>query len=612
MPDIIQLLPDSVANQIAAGEVIQRPASAVKELLENAVDAGATLIKLIVKDAGKSLIQVIDNGVGMTETDARRSFERHATSKITKAEDLFNIRTKGFRGEALASIAAIAQVELKSRKPENEIGTCIEIEGSEIKDQSPCSCSSGTSFSVKNLFYNVPARRNFLKSDQVEFRHVMEEFERIALPHPEIAFSLYHNNQLIFQLEKSSFKQRIIALFGSNYNERLVPVEQETNIINLAGYIGKPEHARKTRGEQFFFINKRFIKSAYLSHAIQTAYEQLLSKESFPSYFILMEVDPKTIDINIHPTKTEIKFEDERSIYSILRSSIKLSLGKYNLTPTLDFEQEMSFANIPLKSDKSFIPEPTIKINPDYNPFRTDNTDSTSRKAPSVLNISNKANWEKMYESIQAEATLQEQQKPLLPTQTKAFPVEEDKQVFQLHAKYLLSPIKSGLMLIDQQGAHERILYEYYLNSIENHKATSQQELFPKTIELNTRDFELVKELKEEIQSIGFDLSEFGKNTYVINGIPADVNNTDGVQLLESLLETYKQNLTDVKISKRENIARSLAKNAAIKTGKILTQNEMQDIIDRLFACSMPYTSASGKSIVTTLPFADLEKLFKK
>jgi len=614
MPDIIQLLPDSVANQIAAGEVIQRPASAVKELLENAVDAGASDIKLIVKDAGKTLIQVIDNGSGMSETDARMSFERHATSKITKADDLFNIRSKGFRGEALASIAAIAQVELKTRKAENEVGTTIEIEGSEVKSQNPCSCSVGTTFSIKNLFYNVPARRNFLKSDQVEFRHILEEFERVAIPHPDIAFSLHHNNQPVFQLEKGSLKQRIIGLFGPNYNERLVPIEQETNILNLAGYIGKPEHARKTRGEQYFFINQRFIKSAYLNHAIQVAYEQLLSKDSFPSYFIMMDVDPKTIDINIHPTKTEIKFEDERSIYAILRSSVKLSLGKYNLTPTLDFEQEMSFANIPLKSDKAFIPEPTIKVNPDYNPFKTNQNSSTSsyKKNDSVLNMSNKANWEKMYESLKTEAVQQDQQKSIAEEQKKAVDVEEEKQVFQLHGKYILSPIKSGLMLIDQQGAHERILYEQYLNSIENHKASSQQELFPSTIELSSSDAELVKELHEEIQGVGFDISEFGKNTFVINGVPADVTNSDSAQLLEGLLETYKQNLSEVKLDKRDNIAKSMAKNAAVKAGKNLSQSEMRNLIDRLFACSVPYTSPAGKTIVTTLALGDLERLFKK
>ena len=610
MPDIIQLLPDSVANQIAAGEVIQRPASAVKELLENAVDAGATEIKLIVKDSGKTLIQVIDNGFGMSETDARMSFERHATSKIKKADDLFNIRTKGFRGEALASIAAIAQVELKTKRAENELGSCITIEGSEIKSQEPCSCPTGTSFMVKNLFYNVPARRNFLKSDPVEFRHILEEFERVAIPHPDIAFSLHHNNQAVFQLEKGALKQRLVALLGAGYNERLVPIEQETNILNLIGYIGKPEHAKKTRGEQYFFINKRFIKSAYLNHAVQMAYQELLGSDSFPSYFILMEVDPKTIDINIHPTKTEIKFEDEKSIYAILRSSVKMSLGKYNITPTIDFDQEMSFAHIPLKSEKDFIPEPQIKVNPDYNPFKTGTSGGSSyKKNDSVLNMSNKANWEKLYETIKTETA---QQQPSVEQPKKVLDVEAGKQVFQLHGRYILSAIKSGLMLIDQQGAHERILYEQYLHSIENHKAPSQQELFPKTIELRSADAELVKELHKEIQGVGFDISEFGKNTFVINGVPADVTNADSAQLLESLLEGYKQNLTDVKIDKRENVARAMARNAAVKAGKSLTETEMHNLIDRLFACALPYTSPSGKPIVTTLALDELEKFFKK
>jgi DNA mismatch repair protein MutL len=593
--DIIQLLPASVANQIAAGEVIQRPASAVKELLENAVDAGATTIKVILKDSGKTLIQVVDNGTGMSETDARMSFERHATSKITKADDLFNIRTKGFRGEALASIAAIAQVELKTRTSTSETGTCIETEGGEIKDQSPCNCAAGTSFSVKNLFYNVPARRNFLKTDLVEFRHILEEFERISLPHPELAFSLYHNNQVVFQLEKSSFRQRIIALFGSNYNERLVPVEQETDIINLSGYIGKPEHARKTRGEQYFFVNKRFIKSSYLNHAVQKAYEQLLGNDSFPSYFIFLEVDPKTIDINIHPTKTEIKFEDERSIYAILRSSIKRSLGIYNITPTIDFDQEMSFAGIPAKSDKDFIPEPGIKTDPYYNPFRE-----------------KKTNREQLYESLKTGADQLELPGSEVAEQGEILLPKEEKTVFPLQGKYIVSAVKSGLMLIDQQAAHERILYEYYLAMIGDLKAASQQELFPKTIELSAGDAALITDLQEEIKGVGFELSAFGKNTFVINGVPADLAHLDGALLLESLLETYKQNRSEVVIEKREQVARALAKQAAIKAGTILSQKEMHDMIDRLFACAMPFHGINGKTIVTTLTFSDIEKLFKK
>jgi len=601
MQDIIQLLPDSVANQIAAGEVIQRPASAVKELIENAVDAGADTIRLIVKDSGKSLIQVIDNGSGMSANDARRSFERHATSKITKAEDLFTIRTKGFRGEALASIAAIAQVEMKSRKNEAETGTRIEIEASEIKNEESCVCSAGTSISVKNLFYNVPARRNFLKSDQVEFRHILEEFERIALPHPEITFSLHHNNQLVFQLDKGSFKQRIISLFGNKSNERMVPVDQETTVINLAGYVGKPEFARKTRGEQFFFINKRFIKSSYLNHAVQAAYDHLLSRDSFPSYFIMMEVDPKSIDINIHPTKTEIKFEDERSIYAILRSSVKLSLGKFNLTPTLDFEQEMSFANIPLKSEKDFVSEPKVHVNADYNPFKTESK-----------TLSSKSNWNALYESIRLETSAPGNSLEQVQSQLENIQEEEEKQVLQLHGKYILTSIKSGIMLIDQQGAHERILYEKYVSYIAQRKSLSQQLLFPKTIEFGAGDFELVKELQPELKGLGFELSEFGKNTFVLNGLPADIKNADGAELLEGVLENYKANLAVLKIDTRENLARAMAKNASIKTGDHLTNEEMEELIDQLFACHMPYRSASGKSIITTLTLAEMENLFKK
>jgi len=604
LSDIIQLLPESVANQIAAGEVIQRPASALKELLENAIDAGASAILVLVKDSGKSLIQVIDNGKGMTGTDARMSFLRHATSKISKADDLFTIRTKGFRGEALASIAAISQVELKTRRAETETGIRIEIEGSEIKSQSSCSCPVGTSVSLKNIFYNVPARRNFLKSDQIEFRHILEEFERVTIPHPEISFSLQHNDQLVYRLEKGTLKNRIVALFGSKINERLVPVEQQTNIISVHGYIGKPEHARKTRGEQFFFINGRFIKSAYLNHAVQSAYNQLLGSDSFPSYFILMDVDPKTIDVNIHPTKTEIKFEDEKSVYAILRSTIKLSLGKYNLTPTLDFEQEMSFANIPLKSDKAFIPQPTIKVNPRYNPFGSD----TKTGALS----SGKANWEQLYESHKSLPQAGETQVPLIPVTENRNPVPEDHSFYQTHGSYIVSSIKSGLLLVDQQGAHERILFEHYLTAIENGKGASQQMLFPKTIVLTTADFDLVRELMNEIRSLGFDLNEFGKNTFSINGVPADTGDSDGATLLEKLIESFKQNRSELRMETRENLARSLAKNASVKPGKLLNQMEMKDLIDRLFACASPRFSASGKHIIATLTLQDLENLFKK
>src|ERR1051326_2451951 len=431
MPDIIRLLPDSVANQIAAGEVIQRPASAVKELMENAVDAEATTIKLIVRDAGKTLLQVTDNGKGMSETDARLCFERHATSKIEKADDLFNIRTKGFRGEALASIAAIAQVELKTRLRGEQLGTQVIIEGSEVKSQEPCACSEGTSFSIKNLFYNVPARRNFLKSDPVEFRHIIEEFQRVALPHPEISFSLHHNGQEVFHLPAATFRQRISGVFGNNYNERLVPVEEETSIVKVGGFIGKPQFARKTRGEQFFFLNNRFIKSAYLNHAVQMAFEELLPADSFPSYFLLLEVQPNTIDVNIHPTKTEVKFEDEKFIYSILRSAVKRALGKYNISPTLDFEKETAFDINPLPKNAS-VKIPTITVNPDYNPFEIKN------KIPSSREIYSSRFSEKKFPENEMNVPKEEQQH-FNNELTQAGNIEK-RPVFQLHAKYIITP----------------------------------------------------------------------------------------------------------------------------------------------------------------------------
>ncbi|MGZ4074426.1 MAG: DNA mismatch repair endonuclease MutL, partial [Bacteroidia bacterium] len=400
MSDIIQLLPDSVANQIAAGEVVQRPASAVKELMENALDAGSSKIRLIVKDAGKTLIQVIDSGCGMSETDARMSFERHATSKIKKADDLFAIRTMGFRGEALASIAAIAQVEMKTRRIGDETGVQIDIEGSEIKNQETVSCPEGTSISVKNLFYNIPARRNFLKTDSVELRHIIDEFQRVAIPNPNVAFSFHHNNTEVFHLEPGTLKQRIMSIFGSSYNTRLVPVEEDTAIVNIKGFVIKPDFAKKTRGEQFFFLNKRFIKSAYLHHAVQSAFEQLLPSDSFASYFLMLDVDPKTIDINIHPTKTEVKFEDEKAIYAFLRSTIKKSLGQFNISPSLDFDQEAHIYNMPLKPADGIYKQPTIKVDPNFNPFKTDSSSGNSSAGsikPTERELSNKANWEKMY-----------------------------------------------------------------------------------------------------------------------------------------------------------------------------------------------------------------------
>lgn len=615
MPDIIHLLPDSVANQIAAGEVVQRPASAVKELMENSLDAGSTHIKLHVKDAGKTLIQVIDNGCGMSETDARMSFERHATSKIKKADDLYAIRTMGFRGEAMASIAAIAQVELKTKRIEDEVGVHILIEGGEIKSQEVCTCPDGTTISVKNLFFNVPARRNFLKNDSVELRHIIDEFQRVAIPNPHIAFSLHHNNTEVFHLEKGALKQRIMGIFGNSYNNRLVPVEENTSIVNIKGFVIKPEFAKKTRGEQFFFLNKRFIRNSYLHHAVQTAFEELLPKDSHASYFLMLEVDPKTIDINIHPTKTEVKFEDEKAVYAFLRSAIKKSLGQFNITPSIDFNQESHLYNMPLKPVDGIIRQPTIKVNPDYNPFKND---TPKDYKPSSRELSNHSNWEQLYtkhttKQPQFEIKKEEETQHIIDTDwDNEFHESTKKLTYQLHNRYILSHIKTGFIVIDQQGAHERILYERMLDAFEKNQSATQQELFPKTLELNAADFALVKELQEEIKGLGFDIREFGKNTFVIHGVPAATVNYESSALLEGLLENFKQNQQELKLNKRENIARSMARNMSVKSGKALSQEEMNSLIDELFACKMPYSTPGGKPTVSTFSLEELDKRFKK
>lgn len=613
MPDIIQLLPDSVANQIAAGEVVQRPASAVKEMMENALDAGATQIRLIVKDAGKTLIQVIDNGCGMSETDARMSFERHATSKIRRTEDLFSIRTMGFRGEALASIAAIAQVELKTKRTGDELGVMISIEGSEVKSQEACSAPEGTSISVKNLFYNVPARRNFLKTDAVELRHIIDEFQRVAIPNPEIAFTFHHNTTEVFSLPAGNLKQRLMNLFGSSYNSRLVPVEENTPIVKIRGFVTKPEFAKKTRGEQFFFLNKRFIKSGYLHHAIQSAFEQLLPQDSFASYFLMIDVDPKTIDINIHPTKTEVKFEDEKAVYAFLRSTVKKSLGQFNIAPSLDFDQEAHLYNMPLKPADGIIKAPTITVDPNYNPF---NTGAPVQKKHSGTALSNRNNWEKLYEQHAEQPEMlitgKETQQSINPEWDNELHESAKKTTYQLHNKYILSHIKTGFMVIDQQGAHERILYERIMDSFEKQHSATQQELFPKTLELNAADYALVQELQPEIKAMGFDIAAFGKNTVVIHGVPADTANHDPAALLEGLIENYKQNLSELRSDKRENLARSMACNMAIKAGKALAQEEMNNLIDELFACRMPYSTPGGKPTITTFSLDDLDRRFRK
>jgi DNA mismatch repair protein MutL len=618
MSDIIQLLPDSVANQIAAGEVVQRPASAVKELIENAIDAGADKIQLIIKDAGKSLIQVIDNGCGMSLTDARMSFERHATSKIKKAEDLFAIRTMGFRGEAMASIAAIAQVELKTRRHEDELGTCIIIEGSEVISQEACSANTGTSISVKNLFYNIPARRNFLKSNPVEMRHIIDEFQRMALANPLIFFTLHHDGQEVYHLPGVALKQRIVHLFGNNYNQRLVPVEEDTTIIKLHGFVGKPEFARRTRGEQFFFVNNRFIKDAYLNHAVLTAFEELLPDDTFPLYVLFIEIDPSKIDINVHPTKTEIKYQDEKAIYAIIRSAVKRSLGRYNITPSLDFDQENSIEHLITQKPFEQIVAPVISFNPDFNPFapekRADRETSFSRSTNDHHNSPIPKNWDTLYEISKKDPELQQEihTEKIIAVDEQEISKSSERQFFQVHNRFIMSQIKSGFMLINQQAAHERVLYERFLQQLENHSGISQQSLFPQSVTLNSSDFELLKELLPDIRALGFDIREFGKNTVVVEGIPAELSNVGEHEILEHLLEGFKNNQAILKLDKRDNLARALARNGAIKTGTKLSSEEMNLLTDQLFACQMPNLALNGKPVITTFTLNELLERFER
>jgi DNA mismatch repair protein MutL len=616
MSDIIQLLPESVANQIAAGEVVQRPASAVKELLENAIDAGANKIKLILKDAGKALIQVIDNGCGMSVTDARMCFERHATSKVRKAEDLFAIRTMGFRGEAMASIAAIAQVEMKTRRYEDEIGTLIEIEGANFVKQEPVATPEGTSICVKNLFFNTPARRNFLKSNPAEMRHIIEEFQRISMANPAITFSLHHDGVEIYRLPAAVLKQRIIHLFGNTYNQRLIPVEEETSIINIKGYIGKPEFAKKTRGEQFFFVNNRFIRDAYLNHAVNKAYQELLPEENFPLYVLFIDIDPAKIDVNVHPTKTEIKYLEEKSIYAIIHSAVKRSLGKFNISPTIDFDVETGFSGmITPKAPEDIVP-PTISFNPNFNPFAGEK--STGR-TPSygggfdVKSTSNK-NWGSLYDIVKHDTVEQATMglDEVAATDDNFKPLQ--KQLMQVHNRYIVSQIKSGLMMIDQQAAHERILYERFLVHLEDRKGASQQSLFPQTVTLSPNDYELAKSLLEDIKSLGFEVREFGKNTLVIEGIPVDLGsgNINETQLFEHLIEGFKNSQQELKLDKRDALARSMARNSAIKSGVSLGQEEMNTLIEQLFACKTPNFSISGRPVIQTLTLTEIDKKFEK
>lgn len=594
MSDIIQLLPDHVANQIAAGEVIQRPASAVKELVENSVDSGATNIKLIVKDAGRTLIQVVDNGSGMSETDARMCFERHATSKIKEADDLFSIKSMGFRGEAMASIAAISQVDLKTKTKNTELGTFIAIEGSQLKTHENCATNNGTSISIKNLFFNVPARRNFLKSDNVELKHIIEEFTRVSLANPEISFTFHHNNNEVFNLQKSNLRQRISSVMGKNYNEKLVPINEETTFTTISGFIGKPEFARKTRGEQYFFVNNRFIKSGYLHHAIVSAYQDLIPKEQIPSYFLFFEIDPTLIDINIHPTKTEIKFEDEKSIYAILRSSTKHALGQHNITPSLDFNRDPAFDTTAPKDVN--LKMPTINVDTNYNPFEKQST----------LPKKNTENWEKLFE-LNSEQEEKISENKIVQSSIETNDDYNQKTLVQIQDKYILSPIKSGIMVVHQQRAHQKILFNKYIQFEE--KIDSQQLLFPQTIELSVQDFNLAKEITEELNNYGFIFDFLGKSSLVLLGIPSDLNQENLNESFDEILEEFK-NSASSNLKNSEKMAKALAVSSSIKSGRKLNQLEMSSLIDQLFEIEMPKNGIQKKSTFITISMDEIANKF--
>ncbi|OWY22561.1 DNA mismatch repair endonuclease MutL [Sphingobacteriales bacterium UPWRP_1] len=632
MSDIIKLLPDSVANQIAAGEVVQRPASVVKELLENAIDAGATQIQLIVKEAGKKLIQVIDNGSGMSETDARMCFERHATSKIKNATDLFAIRTMGFRGEAMASIAAVAQVELKTRRPHDDLGTMVYIEGSEVKTHEPCQCAQGTSIAVKNLFYNIPARRNFLKSDAIEYKYILEEFQRVALANPNIGFRLFHNGAEIFHLPATNLRKRVVGLLGAAFNERLVAVELETDFLRIFGFVGKPDFARKTRGEQFFFVNERFIKSSYLNHAVMAAYQNLLPEQTYPFYLIFIDIDPARIDVNVHPTKQEIKFDNEQVVYTFVKTTVLRALGMHSITPSIDFDTNINLFPS-AGGNEQFLPSAEGQKEP-VNGISGGKGYGSGGKNDTYRPVNRKtipANWEELYQTEevpQAEKPDEETEQPLtwppfeeeqepetliIPSRQQTMEQPEQVAPVQLHNTYVLSSIKSGFILIDQQAASERILYERYLKSFSQSKPATQQLLFPQTIDLPRPDAELLRHILPDFNALGYHLEEFGQHTFVLRGIPTD-NTLKGEEqrIIENLLEQFKLNLAELKTGHRQTLAQTLARSNAIKRGEKLSAAHMLALVDQLFACDMPYATPTGKPTIVTYYLADIEKQFER
>lgn len=609
MADIIRLLPDNVANQIAAGEVVQRPASIVKELLENSVDAEATEVQLLATDSGKTLIQVSDNGKGMSETDARMALQRHATSKIRKAEDIFSIITKGFRGEALASIAAVAKMQMRTRQREGDLGTEIKVAANEVESQEFCQCPQGTTIKVQNLFYNIPARRNFLKSNQVELRHMIDEFERVAMAHPEVAFRFEHNGSELFNLPPSSLRQRIVNIFGKRYNEKLVPVDEETEVVKLQGFVGKPEFAKKTRGEQFFFVNHRYIRNGYLHKAVQKAFEGLLQEGSHPSYFLFMELDPARIDVNIHPTKTEIKFEDERVIHSIIRTAVKHSLGQYNIAPSLDFDHDQQFNPPP---QNKTVEAPGIYVDPNFNPFE--------KRAPQKPG-SRGSGFGQSFEQKHPSSRESQQWESLL-SQIPEFPEETTQEglidpnelnaisYLQVGKKYLLKSHGEGLMLIHQARAHQRILFEKIMRSLANQQVAAQQLLFPVQVGFSPGDYSEIIALLPSLREMGFDLDEFGQNELIVHGIPLFLENPNLDEILHRLLEESKNHSAHSKEDLQEKMAAEMAKVSALKVGTVIEPSEMAHLVDELFACENPYHSPDGRPTIVNLALGDLDKTF--
>ncbi len=611
MPDLITLLPDHIANQIAAGEVIQRPSSAVKELLENAVDAGATEIKLIINDAGKSLVQVIDNGSGMSETDARMCFERHATSKITTIEDLFHIRTMGFRGEALASIAAVAQVELKTKRAEDETGVYIEVENSLVKKQEPVAAPVGTSIAMKNLFFNVPARRNFLKSNAAEMRHIMDEFTRVAMSFPEILFTLTANNQQLFHLEAGSLKQRIVHLLGNNYNAKLVTVKEETDYMNIYGFAGKPETAKKTRGDQYFFVNNRFIKSAYLNHAVMNAYQPMIPSDSFPMYVLFIDLDPAVVDVNVHPTKQEIKFEDEKIIYAFVQAAVKHALAQFSVTPTLDFDLDASIQQLPS------VQQPFTEKKQEAATSTSIFKGFTQKHQAHFIEKSELKHWKEFYEGGSGERQVasggsQIETSPT-PLVTPHFPLATTEvELTQLLNTYITVPTTNGFLLIHQQSAHERIVYERLKAASKDKPVATQRSMFPVSIELTPADTAILEEISGDLQLLGYIIEPFGKNSFVIQGTPADVGQGNEKHAIEVLLEQYKHFSNEVKFSKREKLVRSLARQQSVKTGVRLTEREMRQLANDLFACEQANVTPDGNPTYLEFKQEQLERMFGK